>query len=100
PRIALGGAVSGLDGAPQGDITDNVDGSGDAVDGSIDDVEGNVSIDDVAAAAAPLSPDDRVDVNGPFTADGTLVKPAAVDMTVADGKELMRTYRVRSGDTL
>jgi len=102
PRIALGGAVSGLDGAPQGDITDNVDGTGDvAVDGGIQGVDGNVSVDDeLAVPAAPLSPDDRTDVSGPFTADGTLVKPAAVDTTVSDGKALMRTYKVRSGDTL
>ena len=32
--------------------------------------------------------------------DGTLLKPVAVDTTVSDGKGLMRTYRVRSGDTL
>ena len=32
--------------------------------------------------------------------DGTILKPVAVDTTVADGKGLMRTYRVRSGDTL
>jgi murein DD-endopeptidase MepM/ murein hydrolase activator NlpD len=32
--------------------------------------------------------------------DGTLMKPVAVDTSVTDGKGLMRTYRVRSGDTL
>jgi murein DD-endopeptidase MepM/ murein hydrolase activator NlpD len=32
--------------------------------------------------------------------DGTILKPVAVDTTVADGKGLMRSYRVRSGDTL
>ena len=39
-------------------------------------------------------------VQGPFLADGTLLKPVAVDTTVADGKDLLRQYRVRSGDTL
>jgi murein DD-endopeptidase MepM/ murein hydrolase activator NlpD len=32
--------------------------------------------------------------------DGTLMKPVAVDTSVSDGSGLMRTYRVRSGDTL
>ena len=32
--------------------------------------------------------------------DGTLLKPVAVDTTVADGKGLMRSYKVRAGDTL
>jgi murein DD-endopeptidase MepM/ murein hydrolase activator NlpD len=32
--------------------------------------------------------------------DGTILKPVAVDTTVTDGKGLMRTYRVRNGDTL
>ena len=32
--------------------------------------------------------------------DGTLYKPVAVDTTVADGRSLLRTYTVRSGDTL
>jgi murein DD-endopeptidase MepM/ murein hydrolase activator NlpD len=32
--------------------------------------------------------------------DGTLLKPVAVDTSVTDGKGLMRSYRVRSGDTL
>ena len=32
--------------------------------------------------------------------DGTLLKPVAVDTSVTDGSGLMRTYKVRSGDTL
>jgi murein DD-endopeptidase MepM/ murein hydrolase activator NlpD len=39
-------------------------------------------------------------VEGPFLEDGTLLKPIAVDTTVADASELIRTYKVRSGDTL
>jgi murein DD-endopeptidase MepM/ murein hydrolase activator NlpD len=35
-----------------------------------------------------------------FVDDGTLLKPVAVDTSVSDGKGLMRSYRVRSGDTL
>ena len=36
---------------------------------------------------------------GPFNADGTLVKPVAVDTTVPDSKEQLRTYKVKLGDT-
>ena len=36
---------------------------------------------------------------GPFNADGTLVKPVAVDTTVPDSKEQLRTYKVKRGDT-
>jgi murein DD-endopeptidase MepM/ murein hydrolase activator NlpD len=39
-------------------------------------------------------------VEGPFLDDGTLLKPVAVDTTVADGSGLMETYKVKSGDTL
>jgi murein DD-endopeptidase MepM/ murein hydrolase activator NlpD len=87
PRIALGGEVAGIQGAPQGGVTGDL---GAALDPS----------DDLSAFGSGLAPDDRVTIDGPFTSDGTLVKPASVDTTVADGKELMRTYRVRSGDTL
>ena len=51
------------------------------------------------AAADALAVDEAV-VEGPFLEDGTLLKPVAVDTTVADGRALLRTYRVRSGDTL
>ena len=37
---------------------------------------------------------------GPFLSDGTLLKPVAVDTTVEDGADLLRTYKVKSGDTL
>ena len=39
-------------------------------------------------------------VEGPFLEDGTLLKPVAVNTTVADGSGLVRTYKVKSGDTL
>ena len=41
-----------------------------------------------------------IDVEGPFTEDGTLVKPIAVDTTVPDGRDLVKTYTVKAGDTL
>ena len=39
-------------------------------------------------------------VEGPFLDDGTLLKPVAVDTSVPDGSDLIRTYKVRNGDTL
>jgi murein DD-endopeptidase MepM/ murein hydrolase activator NlpD len=98
PRIALGGAVSGLENAPLGDS--DVDGDGTTpIDGEAV-ADGNVGTDQDLTPPTALSADDRVTIDGPFAADGTLVKPGAVDTTVADGKDLIRTYKVRSGDTL
>jgi murein DD-endopeptidase MepM/ murein hydrolase activator NlpD len=39
-------------------------------------------------------------VDGAFLDDGTLVKPVAVETSVADGRDLIRSYTVKSGDTL
>ena len=39
-------------------------------------------------------------IHGPFLEDGTLLKPVAVDTSVPDGSDLLRTYKVKSGDTL
>ena len=47
-----------------------------------------------------IEPEAPVSVEGPFIDDGTLVKPVAVDTTVPDGSDLVKTYRVRAGDTL
>jgi murein DD-endopeptidase MepM/ murein hydrolase activator NlpD len=41
-----------------------------------------------------------VAVAGPFLEDGTLLAGFAPETTVKDGSDLLRTYRVRSGDTL
>ena len=93
PRIALGGDVAGIEGAPGGISGD----LGDAVA-----PEGNVGQGggDLAGGGSSLAPDDRVSIDGPFAADGTLLKPGSVDTTVADGADLIRSYRVKSGDTL
>ncbi|MBA2381111.1 MAG: M23 family metallopeptidase [Chloroflexi bacterium] len=88
PRIALGGAVSGLENAPQGGIDDRY-AAGDP----------GPTSDSVTDGGSLLAPGGAT-IDGPFTSDGTLVKPVSVDTTVTDGKALMRTYRVRSGDTL
>jgi murein DD-endopeptidase MepM/ murein hydrolase activator NlpD len=39
-------------------------------------------------------------VQGPFLEDGTLLKPIAVDTAIEDGSALLRTYKVKPGDTL
>jgi murein DD-endopeptidase MepM/ murein hydrolase activator NlpD len=39
-------------------------------------------------------------IRGPFLPDGTLVKPMAVDTSIADGRGLLRKYKVVRGDTL
>ena len=39
-------------------------------------------------------------IHGPFLEDGTLLKPVAVDTSVPDGSDLLRSYKVKSGDTL
>ena len=49
---------------------------------------------EIAAAAVAAA------VEGPFLEDGTLLKPVAVNTTVADGSNLVQTYKVKSGDTL
>jgi len=69
-------------------VTDPGAGSGES--GGLD--QGNTG--DVAAGT------DTGSVEGPFLEDGTLLKPVAVNTTVADGHELVRTYKVKSGDTL
>jgi murein DD-endopeptidase MepM/ murein hydrolase activator NlpD len=51
-------------------------------------------------SGAELAASRAVDVEGPFSEDGTLVKPIAVDTVVPDGSALVKTYKVKSGDTL
>jgi murein DD-endopeptidase MepM/ murein hydrolase activator NlpD len=53
--------------------------------------------DAVAGIEAVTSP---ATVAGPFLDDGTLLKPVAVDTSVPDGSALIRTYKVKAGDTL
>jgi len=82
PRLAVGGG-------PGSDQTGSVEAA----------YPTNPAIDaELAAVDAPAQ--DQAAIEGPFLEDGTLLKPVAVDTTVADGKDLLRTYRVRSGDSL
>jgi murein DD-endopeptidase MepM/ murein hydrolase activator NlpD len=50
--------------------------------------------------AEPAAEPEASDVAGPFLDDGTLLKPVAVDTSVQDGSDLVRTYKVKAGDTL
>jgi murein DD-endopeptidase MepM/ murein hydrolase activator NlpD len=95
-RLSLGGAVSGVQGGAEGasvDGGDSVDGAGHSVDGYSDNVDG--SGEDALSGDLGVAT-----IDGPYLEDGTLVKPFAVDTSVEDGADLLRTYRVKSGDTL
>ena len=85
PRLAVGG-----------DTNQNDQNGTGSVDGAY---PSDAAISAELAAANALIDDAHV-VQGPFLEDGTLLKPVAVDTTVADGKALLRSYKVRSGDTL
>jgi murein DD-endopeptidase MepM/ murein hydrolase activator NlpD len=84
PRLAVAGLENGGGGYD----------SGIGVDGAID---------PAGAARLDLSGDAESGSGqpaGPYLADGTLLKPIAVDTSIADGADTLRSYRVRSGDTL
>ena len=86
-----GGTASGdgTDGAATGDSTSLTEGYlGSGLDGM------NRFEEAVALVGAPAH------IQGPFLEDGTLLKPVAVDTSVPDGSDLLRTYKVRAGDTL
>ena len=97
-RLVVGGAGGPNDGLP-GTIdtllnpNDGVGTVGDS--GSVD----GVGMDETAASLGAREVA-AVDVAGQFLEDGTLLKPVVVDTTVADGQSQLRTYTVRSGDTL
>ena len=58
---------------------------------------GAISPDGDAAASATAVEEE---LSGPYFDDGTLVKPIFVDTSLSDGRVLLKTYKVRSGDTL
>ncbi len=91
PRIAVGGDVAALDGRAHGGIDDRSPSDG-AVLGIDSANLGDTSLGLVA--------DPQPAIDGPFSSDGTLLKPVSVDTTVADGAGLLRSYKVRPGDTL
>lgn len=104
PRIAIGGDAG--EDLPVGDVESAY------VDTWLDDVT-PVGYLPAASMVRPLPTDgaavaqpqaevveDPDAVEGPFLADGTLLKPVAVDTSVQDGSDLVTTYKVKSGDTL
>jgi murein DD-endopeptidase MepM/ murein hydrolase activator NlpD len=103
PRIAIGGSgggevASAPDLAPAGD-TASSDAAVYGSNGSIPTVD-LTRIDPDAIAAARAQTTQAPEIRGPFLSDGTLLKPIAVDTSIADGKGLLKTYTVRPGDTL
>jgi murein DD-endopeptidase MepM/ murein hydrolase activator NlpD len=101
PRIAVGGgaglersepldeSLGSVDVGPASNSTGAV-----GIDVRDPDLLGDVGTD-VSAPVVSLA-----GITGPFLEDGTLLKPVAVDTTVEDGSDLLRTYKVKSGDTL
>ncbi len=90
-RIALNDVASSSFGI--GEFTDGAGPGdpGDVVDATAG--EGAARALDAEPDAAPLP-------EGPYALDGTLLKPVAVDTSVPDASDQLRSYRVKTGDTL
>jgi murein DD-endopeptidase MepM/ murein hydrolase activator NlpD len=102
-RLAVGGVAGAggalgapADGQTGSDVASGT-GTGGGVDGTVDESGPDGGL---AAVGGSSGTDPQANIDPSFVDDGTLLKPVAVDTTVSDGKELMRSYRVRSGDTL
>jgi murein DD-endopeptidase MepM/ murein hydrolase activator NlpD len=92
PRIALGGGTGGE--------SDDIDGTGSIEFGAPDPTRTSAEgFEIITFGGRESDATQPVDVEGPFLEDGTLVKPIAVDTTVPDGADLVRTHRVESGET-
>lgn len=89
PRLVVGGE-SGPNAA-----ADSPTGPGDGVG-----VTGGSGEYDNGAIVVDAGPVAVASVDGQFLEDGTLLKPVVVDTTVEDARDQLRTYTVRSGDTL
>jgi murein DD-endopeptidase MepM/ murein hydrolase activator NlpD len=103
------GRPSGDIGGPSGDGPGSrlgVAGSSDGDDvGSVEDayvrLPDRIDVESGAAGEQPQTvASAEASIEGPFLDDGTLLKPVAVNTSVPDGRDLMRTYRVKPGDTL
>jgi murein DD-endopeptidase MepM/ murein hydrolase activator NlpD len=107
PRLGIGGPV-GDDGDRYGRVVasyaeEPVDQTTEpaAAAPSADVVDIPVRLEHVKGAAAGIEAlTGSSTVEGPFLDDGTLLKPVAVDTSVPDGSALIRTYKVKAGDTL
>ena len=101
-RIAVGGGPDRggtiVEAEPPGDdLAFSQMGSIDGTD-SVAELRTEAAIDPEIGAQPAAA--EEATVSGPFLDDGTLLKPVAVDTTVADGRDLMETYKVKAGDTL
>ena len=101
-RTALAGVFgSGQGGTDGTGPTDGgtVSGPGPAAPGTADWLASN-RFHPVGPNAADRSTITPAAVSQPFLPDGTLVKPIAVNTSIADGSALLTTYKVRAGDSL
>jgi murein DD-endopeptidase MepM/ murein hydrolase activator NlpD len=111
-----GASASGPLGGPQGDGTGprlavagfaGADAGGNDGNGPGDATQGGAPDAVVAAARVPDADQlggpgqgPNAAIRGPFLQDGTLVKPMAVNTLIADGRGLLKKYKVQPGDTL
>jgi murein DD-endopeptidase MepM/ murein hydrolase activator NlpD len=95
PRIAIGGQ----NGSRSGDVLSDGIPAREDLSGGLPALTSLNALGDVAEQAG--GPDIDVSVaDGGFLEDGTLLKPVAVDTSVADGRGLLVSYTVRANDTL
>jgi len=98
-RIAIGGAPGAV-GGPDGPISDSpYEGLG-VIGSGATGIDGANENDGPTGNDGATNPESADAVDATAFDDGTLLKPVAVDTTVTDGSGLMRSYKVRSGDTL
>jgi len=106
PRIAVGGETGTIGQLDPLEVAGLIGGSG-----TTGTVPGNGVAGAPAVGSDPAVGNDPASGADPATGnvgapqdssldDGTIYKPVAVDTTVQDGKALLRTYTVQSGDTL
>ena len=102
PRIAVGGGAGDrIDGAGSVEYGEPVLGSAPLTRlSAIDPIDGTVGTTDRRARTGGTIDVPKSSVVGPFLDDGTLLKPVAVNTIVNDGRELLRSYKVKAGDTL
>jgi murein DD-endopeptidase MepM/ murein hydrolase activator NlpD len=102
PRIAVGGIGAGFDPAARRDaeqLPDTVAHEPTAGEDALSGPGYQLTRVDPDAVAI----DDTVQkpvIQGAFDQSGTLIKPISVVTTVADGRNLLKTYKVQRGDTL
>ncbi|CAN5529224.1 hypothetical protein BH20CHL7_BH20CHL7_09030 [soil metagenome] len=108
PRLAVGGAVQNADGFGSveeaydpayafGAVTRESPAPSAPVVNALSRIVGVDTADPEAQSILAERATRGSPVEGPFLADGTLLKPVAVDTTVADGSDLVRTYKVKAG---